>query len=243
MRLRTEVNGSFSDIARNLERQLHFAKVMATTRAAKRALNATQAEMKRVFDRPTPYTLNSLRLVPATKYNPEAEIYVKDEAFKGTPAAKYLKAQMEGGSRKHKRFEKSLARVGLLPPGWYAVPGDNAELDAYGNMSRGQIVKILSALRASADPTQNKTANRGRGLRRDEQYFGVGPDQGLPPGVYIRRPRRDGKKADVLPVIHFIKRAKYARRFDFHGTVIRAFNASIEQELMNALTYALRTAR
>src|SRR3546814_6873764 len=41
----------------------------------------------------------------------------------------------------------ALQRVGL-PGDQYAFPAAGAELDAYGNMSRGQVVRLLSYLQA-----------------------------------------------------------------------------------------------
>jgi hypothetical protein len=51
---------------------------------------ALEYEMPFAFDRPTPYTLGSLYLSPATKAIPVAKVWLKDDAGKGTPAAKYL---------------------------------------------------------------------------------------------------------------------------------------------------------
>ena len=58
------------------------------------ALTLSQAQiiiaMQLVFDRPTPYTLNSTFVSPATKTKLKAEVKLKDESAKGLPATKYL---------------------------------------------------------------------------------------------------------------------------------------------------------
>ena len=132
-----------------LERkQLPFAYSLAVNRTAKLVKQAEIDKMRAVFDRPTPYTLNSLYVKPGTKANPSAYVWLKYDTFKGTPAEKYLLPQIDGGSRSHKRFERALQGVGAMPTGYYCIPGKFAQMDNYGNWSRGQIIKILSYFRA-----------------------------------------------------------------------------------------------
>lgn len=225
------------------DRQRKFATVVALTRTAKAVKDAEVAEMARVFDRPTRYTLNALYVRPATMARPEASVGFKDFAGKGTPAWKYLGPQIEGGARRRKRFETSLARAGLLPQGMFAVPGDAADLDAYGNMARGQIVKILSDLKAFGEV--GYVANRrGRGnsrrRRRAERYFvgGFGRARPLPPGIYKRV--GDGP---AVPVVAYVRAPRYRRRFDFFRIAERTVNATFQREFDRALASALRNAR
>lgn len=243
MRITARIDGDVKSLAADLDKQVRYAAAVALTKTAQRIQDDLIAEMRRVFDRPTRYTLNSLAIRPATKQSLEASVFMKEFAGKGTPAWKYLHAQIEGGSRRQKRFERSLSAAGLLPQGWFAVPGDNAQLDADGNMSRGQIVKILSALRASSDPTQNRNAGPGKGKMRNDEYFSVPPGHGLPAGVYLRKPRADGRKADVLPVIMYIRKAMYSRRFAFEGVASASAERHFEREFAAALNNALATAR
>jgi len=58
-----------------LERkQLPFAYSLAVNRTAKLVKQAEIDKMRAVFDRPTPYTLNSLYVKPGTKANPYVHI-------------------------------------------------------------------------------------------------------------------------------------------------------------------------
>ena len=65
-------------------RQLPFAGVVAATRSAREAEGGLKAEMARVFDRPTRFTLGGLRVDPATKADPVASVFFRDFAAKGT---------------------------------------------------------------------------------------------------------------------------------------------------------------
>ena len=94
------------------------------------------------------------------------------------------------GERRPKRFEKALSGIGVLQPGGYATPGSAAQMDAYGNQSRGQIVQIMSVLRAFGEQGYNANRTKKWGKRsRVGQIFVVRQGnirRGLKPGVYKR---------------------------------------------------------
>ena len=70
-----QLKRTLSDIER---RQLPFATSLALTRTALMVKAAEVEEMKRVFDAPTRFTLNSLFVRPAKKSRLEAVVWVKD---------------------------------------------------------------------------------------------------------------------------------------------------------------------
>lgn len=107
-----------------------------------------ERQLPSLIDNPTDYTMRGFRLYPATKRKLLAEVDFRVAMGRGTQGRDYLSPLVYGGERKLKSFERSLQRVGLLPSGMAAVPGNAAKLDAYGNMSRGQIVQILSYFKA-----------------------------------------------------------------------------------------------
>jgi hypothetical protein len=134
---------------------------------------AIQNEMKRVFDRPTPYTLNSVytKLHPADM---SVDIGLKEWGGKGTAASEYLKPQIFGGSRKMKRSERHL--------GSYYVPGAGARRNKYGNISGSQITQILSALKALPEVgyMANVTERSRRRNKKPRNFFMVkNPGKGL----------------------------------------------------------------
>jgi len=103
--------------------QLPFASAKAITKTAQLVKKELEAELPRVFKNPTPWTLRSLFLTPAKKNKLSARVWLKDDGSKGTPASKYLAPEIFSGARVLKRFERSLAAKGLMPPGgFYAVP-------------------------------------------------------------------------------------------------------------------------
>ena len=215
--LRAKLAAEFSD--------RRFAAAMATalTRTASQVRQELRREMPQRLDRPKPWTLNSLLIKPATAQKLEAMVDVKDDrnvTRGGTPPTYYLLPNVEGGARNPKRFEVALRAAGALPAGFFVVPAGGAKLDSYGNVSRGQIVQILSQLRIqlvagssrnmSFDARSQIAAQRRAGGR----FFVVRPGRGtLQPGIY----QRELIGRNVTPVFIFVRRATYRKRYDFYG--------------------------
>jgi len=225
-------------------RVIPYAASTALNRVGPAARKDLQAEMPRVFDRPNAYTLNSIRVIPATVDNLTVRIAVKDDATNnGTRPEDYLLPNVFGGGRNEKRFERNLRYAGILREGWRAIPASGAKLDAFGNVPRGELQRILTALRASFDRYQNRTDSaRSRRNARNAPYFVgglprvsiVGGEQrvtpgSLQPGIY----RRDGR--GVKPVFIFTpKQPQYRQRLDFERTVERRADADFVPEFVRA---------
>jgi hypothetical protein len=230
--------------------QLPFATALAVTRTAQLAKTAIWLGMRESFDRPTSFTLNSLFLKSATKVKPVAEIRVKDEASKSVPPSKWLAPEIYGGARNAKRFEQRLRYAGILGPNQYALPGGAAKLDAYGNMSKGQLVAILSDLQAHFDPKANSTAKsrKSRERRNSRQgksggvYFAVTTRRGaLRPGVYERTSFGFGSSA--RPVLIFTDKAPtYQKRLKFLETAQDVVAKRYAGEFADAMREAVATA-
>lgn len=227
--------------------QVPFATAKALTGTAQLVKKALITEMSSAFDRPTPYTLRSLFLSPAKKTKLEARVWLKDDAGKGTPATKYLLPQIEGGGRRHKRFERALAAVGLLPQGMYVVPGEAAKMDAYGNMARGQVVQILSALKAAetyAGHSANRTARsaKRKGRKLAEYFVGnPGGGDGKPTGVWQRFGFAYGSA--VKPVAIFTRQPQYRVRYKFYDIAEHVVTTEFESQFNAAVATAMATAR
>ena len=253
-----EVRKQFAEFS---DRRFNAAMATALTRTAVKVRDTVQAELPRVLDKPTPYTLRQLRYVPARADRLAAAVgfnvvNVTDErgatiAFRDlgpgeTPAGKYLTPQIEGGTRRLKRLEVALRAAGALPDGWLAVPGQGANIDAYGNVSRGQVVQVLSQLRIqllagssrnmSFDARKQITAQRKAGGR----FFVIQPGQGkLQPGIY----QRELIGRNITPVFIFVRSASYKRRFDFDGLSRREADRTLPQEIDRALSESLARLR
>ena len=232
-----------------VQRQVPFATAVALTKTAQDVQAELKREVSRVFDRPTPFTLASLRVKPATKQRLIARVYFRDEAGDGIPPAVYLQREVEGGVRRPKRFEKALARKLGLPAGLYAMPGKSVQLDAYGNVPRSLIVKVLAQLGAMHDTAQNQTARSKQRLRRTQarkgirgqNYFLGRPGNGLPLAVYERI--RTGFGSAVRPVFVFVDAPHYEKRLDYYGIAERVQSREFEGWFDRALTDAMATAR
>lgn len=144
----------------------------ALTETAEKVQKNETEVMKKRFDRPTAFTLNSLYVKRATEKNQTARVYFKDQATKGTPAAKYLQSEVHGGARHQKRMEVALTHYGMLARTGFAVPASGAKLDAYGNVSKGEVQRIMSALRLFSEVgfSANKTMSR-RSSKKNNDIF------------------------------------------------------------------------
>lgn len=223
----------FSDVLKaldNLERGAPYAMATALTRTAYDVKDAATRAMADLFDKPTPYTLRSMRVWGANKTNLRAIAWLKD----GNRPQHYLLPMIEGGDRPLKRFEERLRMLGYMKSSERAVPGTAAQLDNYGNMSRALIVKILSQLKTAVvqgDFSNASESRRSKAKRSKVAYFasaGRGSNverwrggkmqsfaQNLPAGIWERRVHAWG--SSVRPVLLFVSRAKYGKRFDFFG--------------------------
>jgi len=190
-------------------KQVPFATAFALTNAMKDAREAERDTMRSVFDRPTNFTLNALQVRPATKRDLRAELGFK-EGFGSIAAWKYLGPQVAGGPRKAKRFELALRAKGILRSSEYCVPGRGAQLDGSGNMNRGQIVRILSALGAASDAAQNTVRRPKRSTRKRNLDYFVLRGTRAPDGIYLR----EGRAA--VPILIFVRGMSYKKRFPYY---------------------------
>ncbi|MEN5117503.1 hypothetical protein ABE488_09245 [Luteimonas sp. TWI662] len=229
------------------QKNLLFATVQAVNATAFATRERWAELMPRVFDRPTALTLRAPLYRKATKQRPYAEVFLRDEAHKGTPPAKYLLAQVGGGGRRMKRSEAALRAAGVLPAGMFTVPGRGAQLDAFGNVPGKQITAILSAVRAQSDQYQNATdASRGRRRakkkRRGGEYFALGRQRGnLRPGVYERIDTGFG--SGVRSVLFFVTSVTYRPRYDVFGAAQAIFDKQLPFHFTRELDKAVATSK
>jgi hypothetical protein len=223
-------------------RRANAAFASALTGVAVDVRDAVQQQLPVVFDRPTPYTLNSLFVKPARADRLEAEAFFKDElgtSKLGRPATKYLLPEVEGGQRGVKAFERAMQLAGYLPAGHYAVPAAGARRDAYGNVSPGQLIQILSQLRVTltAGHTRNMPFDARKQIAAQRRAGGrffvvrVG-DKGPTPGIY----QREFGGQNIAPVFIFVTRAQYSRRLDFYGIAKRISERNFPTHLDRAFS-------
>ena len=235
-------------------KQVRYATMRALNSAAFKATQETSKEIGRVFDRPTPWVMKSVRYVKATPNKLEAQVDFDFWGNKqGVTVSHVLNAEIHGGRRRQKRHEIALQSSGILPRGMVIVPGDAARMDAYGNMSSGQIVQIMSWFQAfgeqgySANMKSAGVKRLARGNKKTGErgfaYFVLKKRHGkLLPGVYQRF--NFGKMGSaVKPVMIFVRGAFYRRRLDFYGIAERAAIKEFDAQFPLMLNEAIRTAR
>jgi cation transport regulator ChaB len=223
MKLSVKIDGiaAMQSALSDRSKQFEWATIVSLTRTAKEVQVATYAEMASKFDRPTPITMKSLRIRPATRQKIEAEVFLKSWEVGGKnlrSMEEMIGHQFRGGDRLRKRMEEAFTRAGLINSGEYLVPGPDAKLDQYGNLSRGQTQQIYAALRLFWDRYQNPT-NSARSKRHaaaaGRMFWSAGPNspakrrrgvwsvygQDTPKLILIVLPRVSYKRRINLPLI------------------------------------------
>lgn len=257
-----EVQRRLESLARE---QIPYATMLAINETAFAVRGAVQDEMKRVFDRPKPWTINQVRVRKATKTKLVAVVgtlegikglYGENAGFSATSSGVYeqvLTPHIESGERFPKRSETRLRRAGILPEGWIVVPGPGMPLDAYGNAKSSEMLQVLSWLNALQWSSQGSTQNRAEKVRkrrnaaekRGEEYFAVGRTSGKALGANYRRPGvyrrfRDGR---VIAMLFFISRYSYKSTLDWSGIVKRTADRVMPAAADRAIARAIETAR
>jgi hypothetical protein len=215
-----------------LERQVDFATAQALTATAKNVQAAIPSGLEQALDKPTPFTKGAEEGPRASTFIRAARRnkLVAEVVFKGRQA-EYLRYQVEGGERKPNR--KALR-----------LPADIA-LDAYGNIPRGTIAKLLAVARRE-QRLAKRTSRTIRVSRDVEIFYGDPTEVGLPdspPGIYKRVRLPDGR-GRLIPLIVFPQTtATYRKRVDLQAIAQPAVDRNFQRNLVNALREALRTAR
>ena len=233
-----DINGledAINDLGVLEREQLPFALALTATRTAQDVQRAEKKLIVAVFDNPKSYTKNSVYIKSATKKNPIAAVWLKDEwaTSKGGNAAEYLSPHIFGGARKPKRFEKAMRRSGQLKLNQFTVPAKPAKRDRFGNISQGQIGKMLSNMGAQNDRHQNTK----RGKHKSGSYFLFENEDGSLSGVWQRTAN------GILPFLLFLDKAPvYRKRFRFFEMANRTINKHMEKNFEYAMDYALASS-
>lgn len=233
-------------------RRVQAAVATAVTRTAVAVRADALAGLRSSLHRPTPYTQKQLKYTVATADYPVAavgfnvqaiqDVYgnvvrFEDSLMGDTPAAKYLAPNIEGGQRRLKRMEVALRAAGALPMGWFAVPGDGAKIDTYGNVSSGQVIQILSQLRITllSGFTRNMSWDARSAIRAQKKaggrFFVVPPGGQIQPGVY----QREFFGRNITPVFIFVRSVRYTPRYRFGAITERTATRVLPVQVTRAL--------
>ena len=244
------------------QRQLPFVLLQTVNRVADDMKDAWRSNMAASFDRPTSFTLNSV-FVQKARYqrgsgigDVAAVVGIKDFGGKGTPASRYLEAQVFGGARSAKGLEAGLRRIGVLGGSERAVPAQGAQLNGFGNIKGGVVQQILSQLGANREvgSLSNETdASKKRKSANARRFFVVRGNGGrgwvknrdgstrgshLHAGIY----QRVGKYR-LRSIFAFVRSATYKKRFDIFGIAQKVYSRRFPFYFDREMAKALETAR
>jgi hypothetical protein len=171
------------------EKQIPFVMAKTLTQTAVAVRGDLVEGIKKSFNNPTRYTLNSVGIITAKKSSLTSAVFIKDDKTKGNAASNYLSAQIFGGKRKLKPFERRLNRsIGLLSNKQFAP--QKGRVNKHGNMTKGTIDKIVKGMGTSYIYVNN-------GKQRT--------------GIYKKN------KRSLRAMLYQIDNAQYTKRFDFFG--------------------------
>lgn len=213
--------------------QMPFAISKALNETAKTLVAKNKQDMRMIFDRPVPFTLNAFYFRYAKKGQTSVTIRRKDKQV----GRHYLEVQEYGGLRPQTGMEKTFAMnlpySGILR---HITPTKAAPKNKHGNMSPGFRNKMMSAMQVARDPTQ-------RSKTRGKQYFVPSSThplgQGKRAGVYMRNSAGNAKK-----MLNFIDRGiKYKPKLKFGSRMNRYGRMVYPRKFQAAMKLALSTAR
>lgn len=230
------------------KRRLPTAVLIALNDSAFTVRAKWGSETLNVFDRPTSLTQRGALVRKATSANLQAEVYIRDDATKGTPPSRYLQSQVRGGPREQKPFENRMQAIPQARKFYIPGKGMTSQLDRYGNVPARLISKILSQLGTRRDPTQNETAvSRARRLRKQGKkggggsYFMLNQRRGkLRPGVVYERIKTAQGSAVRSVLIGTDNAPTYRKRYDVFALAQRMFDVEFGRRFSRALR-GLRT--
>lgn len=202
------------------EKQLPFAAAQACTTLAQQVQAEERKALVSVFDRPTPFTVNSVGVKAARKTQPEAVVYIRDIA------ASYLNPYEVGGEHK-------LIGTGKT----WLNPKDKALLNPYGNLSKKTLTRLKQRSDVFIGTVKTKRGERMGGVWQ-RPYLRPNPKRRgrskVPAGSNTTgRLKLLVRFGDALPVRQHLD---YRERADW--VIRKQFNKAFGQALARALATA-----
>jgi len=196
----------------NIQQGTPSATATALNRTAQYAQRQEEDETRRAFKSPTTFTQRAFYVGYANRSNLQSRVGVKNQTGGRLSPDHWLYAEVEGGERAQKAFERQLTTMGFLGSGDTAVPTHNAPLDGNGNVPGGLIRSMVAQLQQQGG---NSPVSKRRRVSKKALYFGVPSGQrsgNLGPGIYQRTGR------GIKQIMVFLKGPRqYSRRMDFYG--------------------------
>ena len=249
-----------------MQKQVRYAASRALNDVAKQVVDEEHREISRIFDKPTPRTLNAVKVFSGAKRDALEVVIGVDDGMgrktfsargkKGTVTpSKYLLAQIIGGQRAPKRFENALMAINAMDRGDSAIFAKRSEaLDAYGNISGAKLNQIITFFRKTkVDGYGGKMSSARKmkmmkgelkGMKWGMAYFRGGAAVGLPDGIWERHyPNGTAGKSFIRPILIYVRGTSYRSIFHFRQIAERVVATAWRPTFDSALESALRTAK
>lgn len=203
------------------KRQLPFATANALTALAKNAQAAEKEAMPEVFDRPTPFTVNSVAVRGARKSNLEARVFIKDIA------AAYLEPFEFGGNHK------------LLGSGrTWLNPKDKTQLNQYGNFSKTALKRLQARPDIFIGNIKTSSGETIGGVWRRPPSARVTKVRGKRGSVVQGSPR-----GHLKLLVRFGDARPVKQHLEFGERAFEVVNDTFEREFEVAMNQAIATAK
>jgi len=204
------------------KQQLPFAIAQALTAVAKIAQAEEKSAMPEVFDRPTPFTINSVAVKGARKTDLEARVFIKDIA------AAYLEPYEFGGNH-------TLIGRGRT----WLNPKDKTLLNQYGNFSKSAMQRLESRPDVFVGTIKTKSGEQIGGVWQRPQNAKVIKRSGKR-GVAIRGANATGH---LKLLIRFGDAIPVRRHLEFGERALESVDANFASEFDKAMAKAVATAK
>jgi len=233
--VKADIKAATRHLNRIQRKQIPYATSRALNDSAYDAMLHSRQMAKRLLHKPIGYTVKGIRIPRkaqrATKRRLHTKVFINEWPDKGTPQAKYLKAQIKGGTRQMKGSEKAFRRAGILPAGKFLAPTPRFQ-NAAGNIKPGVMQMIMSQLHAFTEQGYTANATNKTLAKKNTRFF-------LIPGTGIFTRGRGGLQAVLL----FIDQPNYRVRFPFQRIVQKKVKRVFRRNFNRRLSAALRTAK
>lgn len=207
--------------------QFPYAIANALNDLAMDVQKAEKASLPKTFDRPTPFTMNSIRIIPARKNQWWARVFVMDIA------AQYLFPYEVQGP--HKLIGKGIT---------WLNPKDKSLLNQYGNFPQYTLERLVGTKNVSS-VGQGARGRRAKVFAGKPQFFigEVTTEKGKVGGVW-QRVAKGGKKGRGLKLlIRFGDPHPARQHLDFVKRAETIVQQNFNKRFGAALARAIATAR
>ena len=219
----TDIKDLIKKLDKVQKKQLPFALSKAINSVAFDCRKTVMGSLDIYLDRPTPFTKKGVMVQKSTKKNPTAHVGFRGDGFmdaKGGNVAKYMRFQIEGGTR--------LPKKAAIP-----VPfPKNIKLNKYGNLAKNKVKAFLG--------DKDKYFS---GVPRGATEPDAGIWERMPPNSRRKKGKRGAATGKIKMVIGWEPKADYSKRFPFKRLVEQSVRSNFRRRFESALSGALKTAR